>query len=1084
MTGSTGIVLSVAFSPDGQFLASGGSDNTIRIWRIADGSLIKVFTLPTHYGVFSVAFSPNTQFLASASSHGLAVWRLGTLTPNNPPSVPTLISPADNSTLTTSPFQLKLSATDPDMQRLKFKVELLRNGQVVETFDQTKDTSGWDKAFYASGETATLTISQLAPGNYRWRAYAFDGLDWSSVSEIRNFVFAPQIQWTFYEPMGDVVQIPIFRVKATISGLPSTEKLQYRIEISGDPQFRQNVLIFDQSVEPTMWSKDKYEPDESAGFVARYIFPLYTPLYWRARVKRVGESNWSEPSPSQSFQVMRGFSFSMLEQIRVGRTEQIPVTVVNPYNEPIDLILAAEFSLNTDEFSGTAKVIAPGGVVMDEITFGQEKSYLEAFLRDLPAGTHTFTIQLEVRSTRYHNGTNERIIAPLLSFSLEVLGSWAMSFLLERACESVARTVLGNHGFSPIDANKEIDRLKDAAQDEIVDKGTKQAISELEKRGGGKLLKKVAGKLSPFTGIVSAIDDCVEGIKNAFSGGGDMSVVRSWDPNMKAGVIGREGFIQANEPLPYRILFENIPPPPPALPAPAQEVTITDDLDEDIDLSTFTFTSVGFGNHAFSLPVGTKVLSIDFDLRPEGKNLIVQIRGDLVERRMTVTFKGINPETGRLHPDGFLPVNENPPEGEGWVAFKVRLKEDVRSGAQVKNKASIKFDVNEPQLTSEVVVTVDKVAPQSKVTEITGARSLLRKQSLLATDNGRCVDCGVQQQGNIEVHFEASDDVSGVDIVELWVSEQKVNFRGTRQVIIGERKYRLASTLSGSAAPKFSFRGRFGYNYRFYTVARDVAGNKEPEPDDSDARIAIGQPPTLPAGLYMVSVPVESEDADPKQVFLFESNKWARWNPEARNGQGDYVLYDNDPNGFTRFGESEKVPGRGYWVRIPQQTIIQVYGNLPDETKPFAIPLKKGWNQIGNPWLEDLIWDVSAIKVKFNGQTKALKDLTQGEAVAPYAWRWDGNKYSLIYGTGNKLPSWEGAWVYAYSNCELILSPPSQSKGRETRDAGRATRGDGWTMKLTAQVGSEIGEAILGVSQGSRDLQLGCPQSHRKKAAK
>jgi hypothetical protein len=101
----------------------------------------------------------------------------------------------------------------------------------------------------------------------------------------------------------------------------------------------------------------------------------------------------------------------------------------------------------------------------------------------------------------------------------------------------------------------------------------------------------------------------------------------------------------------------------------------------------------------------------------------------------------------------------------------------------------------------------------------------------------------------------------------------------------------------------------------------------------------------------MVSVPVESEDVDPKPVFLFEGNKWARWNPEARNGQGDYVLYDNDPTGFTKFVEPKGVPGRGYWVYLPEQTVVQVYGELPDETKPFVIPLKRGWSMIGNPWL-------------------------------------------------------------------------------------------------------------------------------------
>ena len=34
LTGHTGNVNSVAFSPDGQTLASGSSDNTIRLWKL------------------------------------------------------------------------------------------------------------------------------------------------------------------------------------------------------------------------------------------------------------------------------------------------------------------------------------------------------------------------------------------------------------------------------------------------------------------------------------------------------------------------------------------------------------------------------------------------------------------------------------------------------------------------------------------------------------------------------------------------------------------------------------------------------------------------------------------------------------------------------------------------------------------------------------------------------------------------------------------------------------------------------------------------------------------------------------------
>jgi hypothetical protein len=1094
LTGHTQEVTSVSFSPVGNLLASGSHDRTIKIWRVSDGSLVKTLTGHTD-SVWSVSFSPDGSLIASGGGDGLALWRSGAPT-NRPPSAPTLLSPANNSTLTTLPIQLKLSATDPDLQRLKFKIEILQNGQVVQTFDQTKDTSVWDKIFYVSDEVATLTIPQLPSGTYQWRAYAFDGFEWSPVSEVWNFTLTPQIQWTIYEPIGYVIQIPIFRMEAYIAGLPLSAGLQYRIEVSSDPQFKQQVLVFDQSVDPTMWSKTEYATDEPAGFIAAYAFPLYTTLYWRARVKIVGENNWSEPSPSQSFQVIRGFSSPMPTQIRVGRIESIPITVVNPYNEPIDLILAVGTSLNTDEFTGTVKVVDPDGRVIDEVRFGKETSYLDdldVFLRDLPPGVHTYTIQLQVTSTRHVGRTNESIV-PVLAFALVVMPGWALSFVIEKGCEAITRKMLGESGLPHIEIEEEINRIKDAAKDEIIHRGIKEVIDVLEKRGASKLLEKVYGRLSLITSVILGIADCIEGIWKAFSDIGmkkrNLIIVRSWDPNMKIGVIGREGFIQAGENLPYRVLFENTLPPPPAQPAPAQEVIITDVLDDEIDLSTFSFTGVGFGNRTFSVPLNSKTLSLDVDLRPEGKNIIVQIRGSLDEatHTVTVTFRGIDPDTGQLHPEGFLPPNQNPPEGEGWVGFEVRLKEDVQSGAQIKNKATIKFDVNPPMETNEVVVTVDREPPQSRVTEITGSRLFIGKQFSHVANSGRCVDCGVQHQGNIEVQFEASDDVSGVDTVGLWVSEERVNFRGTRQVIIGERQYRHYSTLSGSAEPKFSFRGKFGYNYRFYTVARDVAGNKEPEPEDSDARITIGEPPTLPKGLHMVSVPVESEDVDPKPVFLFEGNKWARWNPEARNGQGDYVLYDNDPTGFTKFVEPKGVPGRGYWVYLPEQTVVQVYGELPDETKPFVIPLKRGWSMIGNPWLRALGLNLNELRVRRNGEEKTLLQAQQAGWIEDYAWGWeqDANnpntgRYVLVYDTSiipgvkGQLEPWKGYWVYAHTDCELILPPPSQNKGRGTRGEGRVAKGNGWSMRLQASVNGSVGEAVLGIANGTRGLAVGLP---------
>jgi WD40 repeat protein len=59
-------VWSVAFSPDGKTLASGSYDNTIKLWRVSDGRLMK--TLTGHgSSVLSVAFSPDGKTLASGS---------------------------------------------------------------------------------------------------------------------------------------------------------------------------------------------------------------------------------------------------------------------------------------------------------------------------------------------------------------------------------------------------------------------------------------------------------------------------------------------------------------------------------------------------------------------------------------------------------------------------------------------------------------------------------------------------------------------------------------------------------------------------------------------------------------------------------------------------------------------------------------------------------------------------------------------------------------------------------------------------------------------------------------------------------
>ena len=85
LTGHRDAVNSVAFSPDGRTLASGSWDGTIRLWNPNNGNLKRTLTGHTN-GISSVAFSPDGQTLASASGdQTIRLWN-----PNNGKHIRTL----------------------------------------------------------------------------------------------------------------------------------------------------------------------------------------------------------------------------------------------------------------------------------------------------------------------------------------------------------------------------------------------------------------------------------------------------------------------------------------------------------------------------------------------------------------------------------------------------------------------------------------------------------------------------------------------------------------------------------------------------------------------------------------------------------------------------------------------------------------------------------------------------------------------------------------------------------------------------------------------------------------------------------
>jgi hypothetical protein len=75
LNGNTGRIYSLAFSPDGQVLASGTRDSMAKLWDVATGKELAALPHPAH--VFSVAFSPDGRALATAGHRdreGRSVW--------------------------------------------------------------------------------------------------------------------------------------------------------------------------------------------------------------------------------------------------------------------------------------------------------------------------------------------------------------------------------------------------------------------------------------------------------------------------------------------------------------------------------------------------------------------------------------------------------------------------------------------------------------------------------------------------------------------------------------------------------------------------------------------------------------------------------------------------------------------------------------------------------------------------------------------------------------------------------------------------------------------------------------------------
>jgi hypothetical protein len=287
-----------------------------------------------------------------------------------------------------------------------------------------------------------------------------------------------------------------------------------------------------------------------------------------------------------------------------------------------------------------------------------------------------------------------------------------------------------------------------------------------------------------------------------------LNIVGSVDPNDKYALAGAgpERWVQPGQQLPFEIVFENKT----NAAAPAQEVLVVDQLDERFDWSSFELRTVAFNDARILVPPGLQRYTTTTRVGTDPHDVAVDIRFQPDTGRVEWRMWSVDPTTGDLPEDpyaGFLPPNDATHRGEGSLTYVIRPKPGLMDGEALTNRAVIVFDptygANPAILTPWVTNTIDGLPPVSAMASMP-----------------------VEIEGATPVSWVGQDAAggSGIASYDVYVSRDD-----------GPYLPWLIATVNTSA----NFSGVPGSSYRFYSVARDAAGNTEAAPDTPDTRTRV-----------------------------------------------------------------------------------------------------------------------------------------------------------------------------------------------------------------------------------------------------
>jgi hypothetical protein len=185
-------------------------------------------------------------------------------------------------------------------------------------------------------------------------------------------------------------------------------------------------------------------------------------------------------------------------------------------------------------------------------------------------------------------------------------------------------------------------------------------------------------------------------------------------------------------------------------------------------------------------------------------------------------------------------------------------------------------------------------------------------------------------------------------------------------------------------------------------------------PDEQRETLPL-QPDGTVVGRIIVSSPVDADDPNAMFApFATLPKGVLRWNADTQNWEEGAPL----------------MPGSGAFVLGTGQT-LNASGTSRNTTEKFSIPLKSGWNIVGNPYSFGRYWNDDTITIKRNGIEVPITEATDKGWVYHTIWWFDPDLDDYKSASSNfevqaeptALGSFSGFWVLAFQDSEMLVSP-------------------------------------------------------------